>query len=140
MLSREESVRPDWIELEERLLKADESQRQSSRTSHATNQSDKQRIYQQIIYSEPARVSSAHPPAVIVNDPYNAAFKPKPQPVSSPAPLTTAFQHQPQPQLLPVNQVNPSFIDNSRPLRSVFPSPFYTTETKVDENLIFIPD
>jgi hypothetical protein len=41
------------------------------------------------------------------------------------------------PNLLPVK---PSNINNTRPLRNIFPLSTYVTSTKIDENLIIIPD
>jgi hypothetical protein len=109
MLSREEAARPDWIELDGRVQKA--NSRSSQRSSLANH--EKQKLYQQIIYSHPSktldnsqqRVSAS--PTLHLNQPLGA---------------------------------HPSNISQTRPLRSLLPAPFYSSYTKPDENLILVQE
>lgn len=121
MLTREEPLRPDWLDLEQRLAKED-SNRQSARSSYASQQPfvDKQRIYQQIIYSEPPKTQS-YAPTTAYFAPPTTAYRPPPLQSTPALKASTANSF-----------VLPSLIEGMRPLRSLFPSPTYVTTTTPD--------
>jgi|688.fasta_scaffold258810_2 hypothetical protein len=155
MLSREEKNRPDWLQLEERAMKEDEGRTslvgktsfgkvenvnaQRMTSGHQTRGSDlaanlpAQFITSQVVSQH--TVTQQETPQPKHNHLYS---KPTPkQPVFVPyinhnqSSFNTSNLQRNSSQIRQV-PVLPSYIESTRPLRSVFPITNYSTSTKVD--------
>jgi hypothetical protein len=150
MLSREESARPDWIQLEERVIREEENKTVSllniskegrnsqlgrvSATAAPFITSQVVPLYQSSNHNGPASQRHSH------------LYRLK-QTLPTHTHATSEVVSRFQPPLPPLPEqmqrvvcVAPSFIDQTRPLRSIFPSSSYATTTQVDENLIVVAD
>lgn len=116
MLSRDERIRPDWVELEEHVIKGEDGRRnhQSPTKTVSVEPPSSGRVHTE--QSPPrSRREGYHP--------YQSggmSFRPQSPPQQN--------------EQFPI--IKPSIIDNIRPLRNVFPSWQYQRKTKVDDNLI----
>jgi hypothetical protein len=156
MLSREEKNRPDWLELEERVIKEEEtrmSQANISRESNVYRQPE--RAPPRVNYNQPpptdTRFSSREPKAHLVTSNAVPVYQ-DPAYRQSQRAFFAQSGSQSSAVRSPLNESNtksgdsslpqfkPSTIESTRPLRNIFPANFYTTMTKVDENLIVVAE
>jgi hypothetical protein len=165
MLSRDEKNRPDWCELEERVMKEEESRvsyANQGRETKTVRISETKMYSPPVIYGQPERKTTA-----VMRTPESAFFQPQPVPIYQeplsgtkftpyrppipPQPQTAAYpkaiietsqvrefgRPPPSSNLIPVR---PSNIEATRPYRNIFPANVYLTSTKIDENLIVVPE
>lgn len=157
MLSREEKARPDWLQLEERVIREEENKTVSllniSKDTRSSQLPPRLSGVQQQHQQQTAFMTSQVVPLYqasnsgSVSQRHSHLYRPKPplpthhHAVSE---VTSRFTPPPLPvhleQSARVVCIAPSFIESTRPLRSVFPLSTYTTQTKIDENLIVVAE
>lgn len=148
MLSREEKERPDWLQLEERVIREEENKAVS--LLNISRETKKTHPKVGSTGGTSAFVTSQVVPVYqggSTTQRHSHLYRPKPPPPSFPIP-----QHQYTPTFDPATRysqpipherivcVAPSNIEPTRPLRSIFPVSVYITSTKMDENLIVIEE
>jgi len=148
MLSREERARPDWLQLEERVIREEENKSVSllnisKETKGSQLQGRVSNNVQPFITSQvvPVYQSAAN------SQRHSHLYRPAPSLPhrNTTSDLVTRF---PIPTIPPMEQsqsysgrlvcVAQSYIDATRPLRSIFPVNAYVTNTKTDENLVVV--